>query len=239
MSTIVDNLDKSISGFLNSFSGQYPGLDLIVVIFVSSHFLKSAPVLTLLWWSWFSGTAEIRRRRREYIVATMTAALGGLLVARLLVNNLPFRPRPLHDAAMHFRPPMGLHPNVLSDWSAFPSDHAVLFTALALGLTLAHRIPGLFILVYVLVAVFFPRLYAGFHYPSDMLAGALLGAVLVLALGYSGIRRRLAGPVLTWEERHPASFYAVAFLLAWQIAMLFDPLRELFSQAQFVFRLLR
>ncbi|KDN80626.1 phosphatase PAP2 family protein [Kitasatospora cheerisanensis] len=66
------------------------------------------------------------------------------------------------------------------DWS-FPSNHATLAAALAVGLAVLHpRVAALVLPVGVATAA--GRVAAGVHYPHDVLAGAVLGAVVVAAL---------------------------------------------------------
>jgi membrane-associated phospholipid phosphatase len=63
------------------------------------------------------------------------------------------------------------------DWS-FPSNHATLAAALAVGIVLVRpRLGALAVLVAAAVGVL--RMLAGAHYPHDVLAGAALGAMAV------------------------------------------------------------
>ncbi|NUR24502.1 MAG: phosphatase PAP2 family protein [Catenulispora sp.] len=76
--------------------------------------------------------------------------------------------------------------------SSFPSGHVaaavVLYTAVAL-VAWRHGAPWpVWLLLAVPCAVAFSRLYRGMHHPSDVVAGALLGALCVL-LAHSVITR--------------------------------------------------
>lgn len=65
---------------------------------------------------------------------------------------------------------------------SFPSDHATVAGAVAVGLLFIHRRWG--IAASVLAALMaFTRVYAGAHYPSDVLAGLALGGI-VAAIGW-------------------------------------------------------
>ena len=83
---------------------------------------------------------------------------------------------------------------------SFPSDHATMAGAAAAGLWLFERRLGLLASAAGLLMCF-ARVYVGAHYPRDVLAGLVVGAVVTVA-GY-----RLAVPLLrrllTWAGRTP------------------------------------
>lgn len=71
----------------------------------------------------------------------------------------------------------------VGDWS-FPSNHATLAAALAVGLVvLRPRLTAVALPLAAVVAV--ARVAAGVHYPHDVLAGAALGAAVATAALWS------------------------------------------------------
>ena len=75
-----------------------------------------------------------------------------------------------------------------TDWS-FPSDHAVMAGACAVGLLIANRRLGVIVSVAgMLLAA--TRVYVGAHYPFDVLAGLLLGGI-VAGVGWLVLRHAL------------------------------------------------
>jgi undecaprenyl-diphosphatase len=144
--------------------------------------------------------------------------------------------RPLHDPAVEFRLPYDVDPAALGGWSSFPSDHAALFFAVATGLFFVSARAGLFAWLYVLVVICLPRVYLGFHYPSDILAGALLGAAWVIAANRLSVARRVTRPLLDWSKAHPSLFHAGLFALSFQIVTLFDDVREMSAFAWLVLK---
>lgn len=87
-------------------------------------------------------------------------------------------------SSVHERRPFVAMPHVLTlvhhaADPGFPSDHATACGALAVGILLAsRRLGAVAALIGLLVA--FARVYVGVHYPGDVLAGLLLGAVVAL-----------------------------------------------------------
>jgi decaprenylphosphoryl-5-phosphoribose phosphatase len=98
-------------------------------------------------------------------------AIGLNYVVKLIVR----RPRPVLEGL----PPLGGAPSSLS----FPSAHATASFAVATAMTRADPLGALaFVLAFALAL---GRPYLGMHYPSDVLAGAILGVGLGLIVPLS------------------------------------------------------
>jgi membrane-associated phospholipid phosphatase len=104
------------------------------------------------------------------------AALGPLAIGvNYAVKLVVRRPRPVLEGL----PPLGGAPSSLS----FPSAHATSSFAVATAMT---RVGGLAALAFLLaLALSLGRPYLGMHYPSDVLAGAVLGVALGLIVPLS------------------------------------------------------
>lgn len=218
----MDGIDAAIALYLNGYARLSGTFDEAMVLLYRNQLVKSGIVVPALWYLWFH---PAHAKRREVVLGTLAAAFAGLLVARALALLLPFRPRPIHDARLDLTVPYGLEPRELEIWSAFPSDHAVLYVALAVGLFAVSRRLGAFAVAYVVLVVLWPRLYLGLHFLSDLLAGAVIGALLAAALTRPAARAPIARVTLPWAERHPGLFYAGFFVLAWRLATLFNDVR--------------
>jgi membrane-associated phospholipid phosphatase len=104
----------------------------------------------------------------DWVVAGVLGpvAIGLNYVVKVIVR----RPRPVLEGL----PPLGGAPSSLS----FPSAHATSSFACATAMTrIAPEAAVLFVLVAAIAAC---RPYLGMHYPSDVLAGAVLGIALGL-----------------------------------------------------------
>lgn len=140
---------------------------------------------------------------------------------------LPMRSRPIHNPDINFVMPYEFVENVLGDSNSFRSDHAILFFALSTAIWSKDRILGVFSFTWSLLVICLPRVYLGFHYPSDILAGSLLGVGIMLVF----LKVRLPAAVYTFlnwmRDRHVGWLYAGVLFLSVQIATLFRSLRHL------------
>ncbi|MCU1394105.1 MAG: Undecaprenyl-diphosphatase [Ilumatobacteraceae bacterium] len=110
------------------------------------------------------------------VAGTVWAALAALAALGIgqIIGGAVDRARPITQLS-------GVHLLVdrTNDFS-FPSDHATVAGAVAMGLLLVDRRWG--IIGWVLaVLMAFTRVYVGAHFPSDVLAGLALGAVVAVA----------------------------------------------------------
>jgi membrane-associated phospholipid phosphatase len=104
------------------------------------------------------------------------AALAPIAIGLNYVVKLAFkRPRPVLENL----PPLGGAPSSLS----FPSAHATSSFAVATAMTRVEPVAALAFLLAAALAL--GRPYLGMHYPSDVLAGALLGVALGLVVPLS------------------------------------------------------
>jgi membrane-associated phospholipid phosphatase len=139
------------------------------------------------------GASIDHKRRRQWLVggAAGPVAVGVNFLVKLAVG----RKRPVLDG----HPALAKAPSRLS----FPSAHATssLAAATALGRVEPRARPALFTLA---AAICVGRPYLGMHYPSDVLAGAALGALagaVIPGLGASPTEDRLFDLAIDANER--------------------------------------
>jgi membrane-associated phospholipid phosphatase len=218
----TNNLDFTILLFLNRFVGKSRSLDELVHLFTEAFLFNGVLLVALLWLLWFTDRREEARIR--LFIGGAAAVLAGLL-SRLLQLSLPFHVRPLYNPALNLTWPIGVGPGTLNHWSSFPSDHASLCFALATLIWTRDRRLGVFAFFWASFTSF-ARVFLGFHYPSDILGGAVLGILIVILFGSLPLPR-VAYRLLEWERFSSPSFYAVAFVASYQAGTLFSDLREI------------
>jgi undecaprenyl-diphosphatase len=69
-----------------------------------------------------------------------------------------------------------------------------------------------------------PRIYLGYHYPSDVVSGAVLGILVVILVENYG-PETFARRILLLERRSSGMFYFWGFLLTYSVGTLFDDVR--------------
>ena len=197
---------------------------------VRFYFTKGVVPLAILCGAWFQPEAS-QPLRRETVVATLCAALAAFALGRLLALTLPFRLRPLYEPSVHLSFPLSDQTGgEIRLWSSFPSDHAALWMAIAVGIFLVfgdgsacwrsvHCVVRRFVVL--------PRVYLGLHYPTDAIGGAAIGAFCAWLFTRPPIRTRLAPLFLRFMEHRPAVGYMLAFLFFFELATMFDEPRLL------------
>ena len=225
----MEYIDIAVVKFLNSFAWKVSFFDRFVVEILQMNTFKAMPIVCVAIWIWFSKNAGDRERKA--IFNGFLGALAALLLTRNMQNFLPYKARPALEPALDFVLPAGAYPNY---GSTFPSDTAGLAFALVLGIWLASRRGGLFVLAWSLVVVCFPRLYGGFHYLSDMVVGGLIG----LACTYVFVRfTRLSDPLynatMKLASNHRPWFCVLGFIVAYQTTQYYLDPRKVVEQGLF------
>ena len=165
----VMSLDLYLFNLLHDLSGRSWPLDWVGVFFAeyAPYFLLIAALIL--------GIKEKNQRRK--IVYFSVLALSILLSRGVFTETIRYfyyQPRPY--AALDFAPLVS-HDSV----GSFPSGHATFYFALAFGIFYFKRRAGIwFLSVAALMGI--ARIYAGVHWPLDIVSGAVIGAASVLVV---------------------------------------------------------
>ena len=160
--------DFQLFRLINNLAGHNALLDGLVRLLVNEYFLTTIMSLILVIF-WFEGQDRDQRERNQSAILRALIVLFIANVILKLCNLVYFRPRPFvgHEVNLLFYQPTD---------SSFPSNPATVGFSVATAIWLYNRRPGALLLV--LATLFgLARIYCGVHYPSDIIAGALLGAL--------------------------------------------------------------
>jgi undecaprenyl-diphosphatase len=217
-------VDFGVHRFLGGFAGNWL-LDRITNFEESNHLFKGGLFLAMYAYFWFRVGPNQEKNRRA-ILAILTGTLLTLVVSRTIADLAPFRLRPIHNLDLpQFAYSLPIARN-LEDWSAFPSDTAAYFFALACGLAHLSRRYSIPVLLYTAIWICFPRLYLASHYLSDIVAGTVIGIVLVkICLKSEWLQQTVVSPTLRWMDAKPQVFYSIGFLIFFEMGVLFDDVR--------------
>ena len=174
-------MDWSLLHTLNNFLAGHDGVEDPLLFYVNIS--EALFVATLVLVFALANGERWRSWRRTMVAAALSAGLA-LAVAKV-ISELVDRARPF------VLDPNGVH--LFSGHVAdpgFPSDHATGAFAVALAIYLRHRRWGSVALIAAAVLAV-GRVALGVHFPSDVLAGAVLGCTAALLLFAPPVRERI------------------------------------------------
>jgi undecaprenyl-diphosphatase len=200
-----------------------PRLGALIEFISNSRLLTGTVFIAVYWYFWFDTGSRNSTEARRVVLAGIAAGVLAVILARVLADVLPDRTRPLVNPPPGFRMPT--HIGDYEEWSSFPSDNAAFVFALSLVLyRFAPRVAAA-LTVYGFAAVCVPRITLGLHYPSDILVGAVIGAVAAW-ISERYVRGKTVDWLLGFAQRHAGWFYGLAFVVTLELAEKFDDARN-------------
>lgn len=242
---------------LNGLSGRSFTLDALLALAMTDPVAKAGPLVACFAYAWWKpGNPARRERRRRILLVTLLALFVIAPLMKVFSLEIGTSPRPLLRgeqvylyspdsgieklAPLDYRPPTTgetamrhaalrereIEPN---DLASFPSDHAALFLALAVGIMLAAPGAGALAVLWALVVSSGARVVTGMHSPLDILAGGAMGIGLLLAaqLLARALPAHFHASVQRALERWPGWAAAVMALLLLEVASTMGLLRRL------------
>jgi undecaprenyl-diphosphatase len=159
------NLDLFLFQQINDFAGRYVWLDTLAIFF--AQYFE--------WILLFCLILFLVKNFKKNLKMIIEAFFGAILAKEIFVDiirQMFFRSRPFVENQIH-----SLIEHAVT--SAFPSAHAAFYFAIGTIVYLYKKKAGFFFLL----AAFFislARVFAGLHWPSDILVGSLIGILSAL-----------------------------------------------------------
>ena len=162
------NIDLYLFNLINGFAGRWPWLDYLG-IFLAKYFEYVLWLCLLLFL-----VLGLKKYWKMAASAVFSAIISRFVLAEI-IRLIWFRPRPF--ALFNFIPLIQQSPAEAS----FPSGHASFYFAFSTIVYLYNKNVGiLFYIASFLIAL--SRVFAGVHWPSDILSGAILGILTALMI---------------------------------------------------------
>lgn len=238
--SFFSGVDQAVFVAANQIVARSWAVDSVIALALESPVVKAGPVCALFLFAWYRLRGTPVEVRRRVLALTLLAVFLVAPVTKIFSEGA-MEPRPVVLA----QPGYGLRGGALvesprlevrllqtgelaeraealrqgrvtgNDFDAFPSDHAAIYVAMALGIFLACRLAGVLALLWTAFVVLGLRIAVGMHWLSDILVGAAAGAALLLALQFVGARfsKRLDPALLRWSQRWQGLTAALLFLL--------------------------
>jgi undecaprenyl-diphosphatase len=219
----VASLDISCLLYINSFVGHSALFDKTMLKVNDLSLLKTGLFAAYFYYIWFR--REDWAWDRRFVLRALLGVAIAIVVSRAMQELLPARVRPMFESSLHLTLPAALNTELLFDANSFPSDTTALATALATAIFMDNRLAGLLAAILVVTATIATKLYLGYHYPSDILGGILIGVSAVVVAQRLYIPNAVWQGVLRVHDAYRGLFYAAMFIAIWQIATLFNDLR--------------
>ena len=155
------NIDLYLFNQINGLAGKSVCLDGLVIFF--AKYFEYILILAL-----FLFLVKNFRKYWPMVIRAFSAAILSRFIITNIIRWIWFRPRPFVQN----------HINLLFNYNpqepSFPSGHAAFYFALATIVYSYNKKTGiLFFIASFLISI--ARVFSGIHWPSDILAGALVG----------------------------------------------------------------
>ena len=173
-------MDWSVLHSLNDYLFRHDAVEDPLLFYINASEALFAITLAVVFLIAHGPQAAWRRAALTAVLSAGLALAVGKMISEAVDRARPFvaDPHGVHLFSGHTADP------------GFPSDHATAAFAIATAIVLRKRGAGIVALAAAAV-LSLGRVAIGVHYPTDVLAGAALGAAAALALWAGPIRARI------------------------------------------------
>lgn len=215
--------------YLNGIFAHGPVVAYAVEIIANNNLARGLPVFFSILWLWFRNDDFVDRAKiAAGVLAACVATVCSVLLQRFLP---PFHLRPFLELAPNLFLPdpaiasaLSVHPN------SWPSDTATLFGALSLIVINCRPRLGIAVFLWTVIVIDLPRVVFGYHYPSDIISGIVLGFVAVW-LGTTFAANTVFARVRLLLRTHEAMTSSILAIVLAEMEYRFAATRQLVSLA--------
>ncbi len=158
MITWINSFDLKILLPLNRFFSQHGGF---LSRFLAEYLTYLLPLILMILWFWSKQAKKIALR--GLFSAILAWPIFSVIIGKLVHRARPFSVTGVQELVFH-RPD-----------TSFPSEHAAALFAVAMSFYLSGFKKLSYVVFSLAIVVSFFRVAAGIHWPTDVLAGAILG----------------------------------------------------------------
>ena len=252
MQGLWPDLDIGFYLLLQELLGRTSAFDFLISAAVINTLVKCVFVGGCFVAAWCAASGDTQYRVRKALTLTILAGAVGLGLGQFVSSNI-LTPRPIVFTApiyladeedfresqlLEIRKPldeMGQERYnqftsgdfIENDLKAFPSDHAILYVSMSVGIFMVHRLLGTLALGWTFLFILIPRMMVGFHWLTDVLAGTAVGAGLAYLLVANLTDRRVPGVerILEWALSKQALSSLVMFAIIFDACSQYDNFR--------------
>ncbi|RFU65279.1 undecaprenyl-diphosphatase [Peribacillus glennii] len=183
----ITNLNIEFFRSINDFGKQHPYLN-PPLVFIAEYMVYLLCAVVVIYW--FTRIDNYRMMVMSALFAFVLAEVIGKAAGKLHSNNQPFAELPdvnqLIEKAVD---------------NSFPSDHTILFFTFCSSFWLfGKRLGSFWVILAFCVGV--SRIWAGVHYPADILAGAIIGFISAYIAYLLVTRLRFAKKILAFYLKY-------------------------------------
>lgn len=158
------NIDLYFFNLINGLAGKWAWLDYVAMFIAEySEYILAAAFLIIL-------AVNFKKYWKPLLLSLVAAGVSRFVIGSAM-RALWFRPRPFlveHVNQLVYHDPTE---------GAFPSGHALFYFALSYIIYKYNKKLGIAFYIFSLLIIF-SRIFVGIHWPSDILAGAIIGTLV-------------------------------------------------------------
>ena len=174
--------DIKIFETINGLANQSKILDLLGIFF--AEYLSYILVLFLLYFLFWPKKDRIKNR--AMVLVSLAAAIIARFVVKTIIIFFYERPRPYVNLSLAHKL---ISVSSSENFQSFPSGHAMFFFALSTVIYCFNKKLGIFFLICSTI-ISIARIFAGIHWPSDILGGAVLGIMVGVIISWLYIKNK-------------------------------------------------